>query len=45
MLKVHFPVNVAAKQMRCDVQFGSIGRNTIPQNKFDEAKFEVCAQK
>ena len=45
MLKVHFPLNVVAKQMRCDVQFGSIGRNTIPKNKFDEAKFEVCAQK
>lgn len=45
LLKVHFPLNVKCEQARFDVQFGSIGRNTKPKNSYDEAKFEVCAQK
>lgn len=45
LLKVHFPLNIKTKKARFDVQFGSISRNTFPKNKFDEAKFEVCAQK
>ena len=45
LLKVHFPLNIKCKKARYNVQFGSIARNTIPQNSYDEAKFEVCAQK
>lgn len=45
LLKIHFPVNIKCKQARFDVQFGSIARNTVPQNSYDEAKFEVCGQK
>ena len=45
LLKVKFPLAVTMGQATYDVQFGNITRNNYPNNSWDKAKFEVCAQK
>ncbi|MDR3707550.1 MAG: glycoside hydrolase family 38 C-terminal domain-containing protein [Capsulimonadaceae bacterium] len=45
MLRVRFPVAVAANEALCEIQFGHIARPTHPNTSWDEAKFEVCGQK
>ena len=45
LLKVEFPVAVMTNQVRCEVQFGSVLRNTHSNLPTDRAQFEVCAHK
>lgn len=45
MLRVAFPTNVVADHAACGIQFGHIDRPTHRNTSWDEAKFEVCAQK
>ncbi len=45
MLKVAFPVNVNAARATHEIQFGSVERPTHINTSWDQAKFEVCAQK
>ena len=45
ILKLAFPVNVLADSVSCDIQFGHIKRPTHKNTSWDEAKFEICAQK
>jgi len=43
MLRTGFPVDIAASEATCDIQFGSIRRPTHCNTPADLAKFEVCA--
>ncbi|WP_170311647.1 alpha-mannosidase [Vallitalea okinawensis] len=43
LLKVNFPVDVFAREVTCDIQFGNIKRPTHRTTPWDKAKFEVCA--
>ena len=43
MLRTSFPVDIAAREATCDIQFGSIRRPTHCDSPADRAKFEVCA--
>jgi alpha-mannosidase len=45
MLKVAFPVNVNAARATYEIQFGSVERPTHYNTTWDQARFEVCAQK
>lgn len=45
LLKVAFPVNVAKPKANYEIQFGAIERNSQPGNSYDEARFEVPAQR
>ncbi len=45
MLKVAFPLNVHTDHAKCEIQFGHVSRPTHRNTSWDEAKFEVCAQK
>lgn len=45
MLRVAWPVDVAAREAMCDIQFGHIGRPVSHNTSWEEAKFEVCAHK
>lgn len=45
ILKLHFPINVHASEVACDVQFGHIRRPTHRNTSWDAAKFEICAHK
>lgn len=45
MLKVAFPLNVHTDRALCEIQFGHAGRPTHRNTSWDEAKFEICAQK
>jgi alpha-mannosidase len=45
MLRVAFPVNVKADQASFDIQYGYLKRNTHRNTSWDEAKFEVAAQR
>ena len=45
MLRTSFPVDVAATEATCEIQFGSIRRPTHRNTPADAAKFEVCAHK
>ncbi|RYG45381.1 alpha-mannosidase, partial [bacterium] len=45
MLKVAFPINVNAARATYEIQFGNVERPTHVNTSWDQAKFEVCAQK
>ncbi len=45
LLKVAFPVNIAASSARHEIQFGHIERTTRPRNSYEQAMFEVCNHK
>lgn len=44
-LKVLFPINVNTTKATCEIQFGSVERPTHRNTSWDQARFEVCAQK
>lgn len=44
-LKVDFPVSLNVKSATYNIQFGNVERPTTRNNSWEEAKFEVCAQK
>lgn len=43
MLRVNLPVNVAADQVNCDIQFGVLKRPTTRNNAIEFARDEICA--
>lgn len=45
MVKAAFPVDVNSDKATYEIQFGTIERPTHKNTSWDEAKFEVCAQK
>lgn len=45
MLKVAFPVNINAARATYEIQFGNVERPTHYNTSWDQARFEVCAQK
>ena len=45
LLKVEFDTAIDATQVRCDVQYGHVFRNTHRNLMQDRAKFEFCAHK
>ncbi len=45
LLKVAFPINVRASQVRCEVQYGHALRSTTTNLPHDRARFEFCAHK
>ncbi|MDR3303772.1 MAG: glycosyl hydrolase-related protein, partial [Treponema sp.] len=45
LLKVQFDTTVDAAQVRCEVQYGHIFRNTHKNLMQDRAMFEICAHK
>ncbi len=45
ILKIAFPTDINATTARYDIQFGNVERPTHENTSWDEAKFEVCAQK
>lgn len=45
LLKVQFDTVIDAAQVRCEVQYGHIWRNTHRNLMQDRAKFEICAHK
>lgn len=45
LLKAAFPLDVHTTEATCEIQFGHVKRPTHSNTSWDEAKFEVCAQK
>jgi alpha-mannosidase len=45
LLKVQFDTAIDAAQVRCEIQYGHIMRNTHRNLMQDRAKFEICAHK
>jgi alpha-mannosidase len=45
LLKVGFDTVIDASQVRCEVQYGHLWRNTHKNLMQDRAKFEICAHK
>ena len=45
LLKAFFPVDIHSSRATYEIQFGSVERNTHENTSWDEAQFEVCAQK
>jgi alpha-mannosidase len=45
LLKVEFDTAIDAAQVRCEVQYGHLLRNTHKNLPHDRAKFEICAHK
>ncbi len=45
ILKIAFPTDINTSTARYDIQFGSVERPTHQNTSWDQAKFEVCAQK
>lgn len=45
LLKVAFPVNVHSNRATYEIQFGNVERPTHFNTSWDQARFEVCAQK
>lgn len=45
VLKAAFPVDIVADQASYEVQFGTYQRPTHKNTSWDQARFEVCAQK
>ncbi|MDR1420231.1 MAG: glycosyl hydrolase-related protein [Treponema sp.] len=45
LLKVSFDTAIDAAQIRCEVQYGHLLRNTHRNLPHDRAKFEICAHK
>ncbi|NFW08196.1 hypothetical protein G0W01_10555, partial [Staphylococcus aureus] len=44
VLKVDFPLDVAARSSRDEIQFGHIGRPIEANTSWDDAHFESCGQ-
>ena len=45
ILKLSFPVDIRSDEVKCEIQFGHTSRPTHRNTSWDEAKFEICAQK
>ena len=45
MLRVSFPTSIVTDHATCEIQFGHLDRPTHHNTSWDEAKFEVCAQR
>ncbi|TVY08164.1 alpha-mannosidase [Paenibacillus cremeus] len=45
LLKAAFPVDVQSAYATYDIQFGNLQRSTLKNTSWDEAQFEMCAQK
>lgn len=45
MLKVAFPLNLRDSSATCEIPYGTIVRATIPKDSWDEAKWEVPAER
>jgi alpha-mannosidase len=45
LLKVAFPLNVNSNRATYEIQFGHVERPTHRNTSWDQARFEVCAQK
>ncbi len=45
LMKVAFPIDVHAEKATYEIQFGHVQRPTHENTGWDEARFEVCAQK
>lgn len=45
MLKAEFPFDIHTNEASYEVQYGSVKRPTHANTSWDEARFEVCAQK
>lgn len=45
MLRTAFPINVITNKVECDIQFGSVERSTTENTSWENAQFEICAQK
>lgn len=45
ILKAHFPLNLRVREVRYDIQFGSILRPSTQNDPWESAKFEVCGHK
>ncbi len=45
LLRVFFPVDIHSGKATYEIQLGSVERNTHENTSWDEAQFEVCAQK
>ncbi|MBE7050918.1 MAG: alpha-mannosidase, partial [Ruminococcaceae bacterium] len=45
VLKALFPVDIHSTRATYEIQFGNVERNTHQNTSWDQAKFEVCAQK
>ena len=45
MLRVAFPTSIVTDHATCEIQFGHLDRPTHHNTSWDEAKFEVCAQR
>lgn len=45
IIKAFFPINVLASKATYEIQFGNVERNTHQNTSWDQAKFEVCANK
>lgn len=45
MLRTAFPINVITDKVECDIQFGSLERSTTENTSWQNAQFEICAQK
>ena len=45
MLRVYFPFDVRTNEAVCNIQFGELKRSTTNNTSWDNARFEICAQK
>jgi alpha-mannosidase len=45
MLRVFFPFDIHTNEAVCNIQFGEIKRSTTKNTSWDNARFEICAQK
>ncbi|MBR5152985.1 MAG: alpha-mannosidase [Clostridia bacterium] len=45
MLRTSFDTTIVTSEVTCDIQYGSIKRNTHENTSWDVAKFEICAHK
>ena len=45
MLRVYFPFDIATNEAACNIQFGELKRSTTKNTSWDNARFEICAQK
>ena len=45
LLSMMLPLDVAAREAACEIQFGHVMRPTHASNSWDAAKFEVCAHR
>ena len=45
LLRALFPLNLNANKATCEIQFGALERPTHRNTSWDQARFEVCAQR